>query len=156
MGITARYSLLAQVEDRALFLKHLIEEYPYLLKDWTEKTDKILREAAEEYAEGDSDIFHDTYSQMKSIFYENDYHEDAFYKAMILMVYAYYEGTIDFLKKETKLDDEIDILWALMDFARPDEEALDWSLLPTVEKGVERLGELASLVPRAPVVVAPE
>ena len=102
MICTLRNPLLSQVEDRAAFLEHLIEEYPRLLKEWTEKTDKKFQKEAEEIAEGDREIYYDTYIPCLSAFDENDYREDMFYKAMVLMVYSYYEGIIDFLVRETK------------------------------------------------------
>lgn len=110
MAFTIRDKILSQVEDRASFLEHLIEDYPRLLKEWTEKTDKSFKDAAEEYAEGDWEVYQTTYSSFLSAFYENEFLEDMFYKAMLLMVYSYYEGAIEFLARKTKTDDLIEII----------------------------------------------
>lgn len=97
MVFTLRDKVLAQIEDRAAFLEHLIEEYPRLLREWTERTDESFRKLAEESAKGDQDIYQDIYSSWFSAFDENDFREDMFYKSMLLMVYSYYEGAIEFL-----------------------------------------------------------
>lgn len=107
MIITLRDKILAQIEDRAAFIRHLIEEYPKLLAEWTDKTDKSFKEIAEEYAEGDFDVYRTTYSSFLSAFNENDYREDMFYKAMVLIVYSYYEGIVGFLARKKKSDDLI-------------------------------------------------
>ena len=51
MIVTSRNPILSQVEDRAAFLEHLIEEYPRLLQEWTEKIDRKFQKEAEEIAE---------------------------------------------------------------------------------------------------------
>ena len=110
MTFTIRDKVLSQIEDRAAFLEHLIEEYPRLLKEWTEKTDKSFKDAAKEYAEGDRDVYDTTYFSFLSAFDENEFREDMFYKSMLLMVYSYYEGAIEFLVRKTKSDDLIELI----------------------------------------------
>ena len=108
MICTSKNLFLAQVEDRAAFLRDLIEEYPRLLSEWTERTDMSFKEVAEEYAEGDSEVYHDTYRSFLSAFDENEYREDMFYKAMLIIVYSYYDGVIEYLGGKTKSDDQIE------------------------------------------------
>lgn len=108
MICTSKNLILAQVEDRAAFLRDLIEEYPRLLSEWTERTDMSFKEVAEEYAEGDSEVYHDTYRSFLSAFDEKEYREDMFYKAMLIIVYSYYDGVIEYLGGKTKSDDQIE------------------------------------------------
>ena len=110
MIITIQDKVLSQIEDRAAFLEHLIEEYPMLLKEWKEKTDKSFRKDAEDYADGDWDVYHDLYYSWLSAFDENEFREDMFYKSMLLMVYSYYEGAIEFLVRKTKSDDLVELI----------------------------------------------
>lgn len=108
MQFTIRNQILAQIEDRASFLEHLLGEYPRLLAEWTGKMDKSLKQDAEAFAEGDPDVFLDTYSSNLSAFDENEYREDMFYKAMLIMIYAYYESAISYLAKKTKTNGHLD------------------------------------------------
>lgn len=110
MVFTIRDNVLAQIEDRAAFLEHLIEEYPRLLKEWTDKTDKTFQKDAEEIADGDWEIYSSTYHSWLSAFDENEYREDMFYKSMVLMVYSYYEGAIEYLIRKTNSDDQVEVL----------------------------------------------
>lgn len=110
MKFTIRDKILAQIEDRAAFLEHLLEEYPRLLKEWTDKTDQNFKKEAEDIADGDWEIYSSTYHSWLSAFDENEYREDMFYKAMVLMVYSYYEGAIEFLIRKTNSDDQVEAL----------------------------------------------
>ena len=110
MRFTIRDKILSQVEDRAAFLEHLLEEYPKLLSEWTEKTDQSFKDVAKEYAENDNEVYQTTYSSYLSAFDENEFREDMFYKAMLLMVYSYYEGIVDYLVRKTMSDDLIEQL----------------------------------------------
>lgn len=110
MRFTIRDKILAQIEDRAAFLEHLVDEYPRLLKEWTDKTDQKFKKEAEEIADGDWEVYSSTYHSWLSAFDENEYREDMFYKAMVLMVYSYYEGAIEFLIRKTNSDDQVEIL----------------------------------------------
>lgn len=110
MIFTIRDKVLAQVEDRAAFLAHLVEEYPRFLNEWTEKTKLSFKKVAEDYSEGDEDVYRSTYMSFLSAFDENYYREDMFYKAMVFMVYSYYEGIVNYLVRETKSDDLVELL----------------------------------------------
>ncbi len=110
MRFTIRNHVLAQVEDRARFLEHLIEEYPRLLKEWTDKTDNEFKQDAEEYSDGDRDMFSSIYSSMQTAFDENEYREDLFYKSMLLMTYAYYESTVSYFARKVKTNEIINAI----------------------------------------------
>ena len=121
MVFTIRDKVLFQIEDRAVFIEHLIEEYPRLLKEWTKKTDEFFRKDSEESAEGDWEVYHDLYSSWLSAFDENEFREDMFYKSMLLMVYSYYEGAIEFLVRETKSDDLVELICKVNNIELSDE-----------------------------------
>lgn len=110
MQFTIRNEKLAEVEDRASFLEHLIEEYPRLLKEWTEKTDKAFQQDAEQFADGDIDLYFSIYSSMQTAFDDNEYREDLFYQAMLIMTYSYYESFICSLSRKTKTNTLIDAI----------------------------------------------
>jgi len=110
MKFVIRNKILAQIEDRASFLEHLLEEYPRLLKEWTDKTDKTFKKEAEKISEGDWEICSSTYQSFLSALDDNEFREDMFYKAMLLMVYSYYEGAIEYFIRETNSDDQIEVL----------------------------------------------
>lgn len=99
MICTIRNKILAKIEDMASFIKYLIEEYPRLLSEWAEKTDKEFQEKAEKYANGDPEVYSSIYGSFLSAFDENESREDIFYKAMLIMTYSYYESAIDYLGK---------------------------------------------------------
>ena len=110
MRFTIRDKILAQIEDRAAFLEHLLEEYPRLLKEWTDKNDTNFKKEAEMISDGDKNIYSSIYHSWLSAFDENEYREDIFYKAMVLMVYSFYEGAIEYLIRKTDSDDPIEVL----------------------------------------------
>lgn len=110
MRFTIRDKILAQIEDRAAFLEHLLEEYPRLLKEWTDKNDTNFKKEAEMISDGDKNIYSSIYHSWLSAFDENEYREDIFYKAMVLMVYSYYDGAIEYLIRKTDSDDPIEVL----------------------------------------------
>ena len=110
MHCTIRNEFLAKVEDRASFLEHLIGEYPRLLQEWTEKTDKIFQQVAEQYAKGDKEVYLSNYFSMQSAFDDNEYREDLFYQAMIIMVYSYYESSIRWLSRKVKTKELIEAI----------------------------------------------
>ena len=121
MNFTIRDKVLSQVENRAAFLEHLIEEYPKLLNEWTEKTDKLFQQDAESFADGDGEVYHGTYSSLSSAFDENEFREDIFYKAMLIMVYSYYDGIIEYLVSKTKSDDKVELLCKANNIVLSDE-----------------------------------
>ncbi len=100
MRFTIRNETLAKVEDQASFLEYLIEEYPRLLKDWTDKLDKEFQQQAEIIVDGEREIYASVYSSLTTAFDEIDYREDLFYKSMLIISYSYYEGAVKFLSKK--------------------------------------------------------
>ena len=103
MSTTIRNTILAQVEDRASFLEHLITE----LENWREVTDKEFKQIARDSSDGDSEMRENIYSSLITAFDENEYRKDMFYKSMLIMVYSYYEGIVEVLARATKSSGEI-------------------------------------------------
>lgn len=107
---TIRNEILAKIEDRASFLEYLIKEYPRLLEEWTEKTDKEFEKEAKEEADGDYEVYSSIYNSFLSAFDDIENREDMFYKAMLLMTYSYYEGALSYFCKNKQKDDLVDII----------------------------------------------
>ena len=84
------------------FLSSMLERFPYLMNEWIEKQKKEVEELAREYAEGDEEVYLDTYnseiSRIDSCYNE----EQLFNQAMLIMVYSYYESSLLRLAKECK------------------------------------------------------
>jgi len=90
------------------FLSSMLDFYPYLVNDWIEKQKKEVEELAREYAEGDDEVYWDTYnseiSRIDSCYDE----EQLFNQAMLIMVYSYYESFLCRLAKECGLNVKTD------------------------------------------------
>ena len=77
------------------YLKSLIESYRYYVEEWLNKTLKDITDNAIASSEGDKEIEASIYSQDSNAVYDKTDSEDVlFYKAMLIMVYSYYEGII--------------------------------------------------------------
>lgn len=86
------------------FLSSMLDFYPQLMSDWIEKQKKEVENLAREFAEGDDEIYSDTYnSEIKRIDACYD-EEQLFNRAMLIMVYSYYESFLCRLAKECGLD----------------------------------------------------
>lgn len=78
------------------YLKSLIERYQDYVKEWLNKTIKDIKDNTIAFSEGDNEIEASMYSQESNAIYEITDSEDLlFYKAMLIMVYSYYEGIIN-------------------------------------------------------------
>lgn len=78
------------------YLKSLIESYRYYVEEWLNKTLKDITDNAIASSEGDKEIEASIYSQDSNAVYDKTDSEDVlFYKAMLIMVYSYYEGIIN-------------------------------------------------------------
>lgn len=90
------------------FLSSMLDFYPYLVNDWIEKQKKEVEEIAREYAEGDDEVYRDTYcseiSRIDSCYDE----EQLFNQAMLIMIYSYYESLLCRLAKECGLNVKTD------------------------------------------------
>lgn len=99
--ITERHIVNKQIYQY-VFLKSLIENYQDYVKEWLNKTLKDIESEAIASSEGEEDkeiaasIYTNIYSQGASCAYDKIDSEDVlFYKAMLIMVYSYYEGIIN-------------------------------------------------------------
>ncbi len=84
------------------YLKSLIESYQSYVNEWVNKTLKDIEGEAIASSEGEDDkeialsIYTSVYSQGADAIYEQTDSENLlFYKAMLIMVYSYYEGIIN-------------------------------------------------------------
>ena len=78
------------------YLKSLIESYQSYVNEWINKSLNNIKEDAIAFSEGDKEIEDSMYSQGADTIYEQTDSENLlFYKAMLIMVYSYYEGIIN-------------------------------------------------------------
>ena len=90
------------------FLSSMLDFYPYLVNEWIKKHKKEVEELAREYAEGDDEVYRDTYSSEISRI-DSCYDEELlFNQAMLIMVYSYYESFLCRLAKECGLNVKTD------------------------------------------------
>ena len=107
MAFSARDPILAMIEDRASFLRHLIDEYPNLLKSWEEKTEKQFRQEADSRSRGDSDVYETELNQMLKEFESDEHRKDIFFKGMLALVYTYYESMVNILTRGIKASEKV-------------------------------------------------
>lgn len=107
MAIAIRQPIMANVDDRAQFIKCLLTEYPYFLKSYQEKQSKNFAEIAKENAEGDEDIERDIYNSFKHVFDDDGDKTNLFYQSVFVMCFSYYESCIAYLSKEANSKEHI-------------------------------------------------
>lgn len=107
MVIAVRNPIKAKIEDRASFLKHLLQEYPVLLEKWEKETEREMESFAEECAEGCDEICTSVLSQCMHAFDDDESRKDMFYQAVFLMSFSYYESTVALLSSKTKTREHI-------------------------------------------------
>lgn len=77
------------------YLKSLIESYQSYVNEWINKSLNNIKEDAIAFSEGEKEIEDSMYSQGADAIYEQTDSENLlFYKAMLIIVYSYYEGII--------------------------------------------------------------
>lgn len=88
------------------FLSSMLDFFPHLLNEWIKKQKVEIEQFAKEFAEGDDEVYRDTYSSEISRIYPC-YDEDLlFNQAMLIMVYSYYESVVCRLAKECGISEE--------------------------------------------------
>lgn len=87
------------------FLSSMLDFYPHLMNDWIEKQKKEVENLAKEFAEGDDEVYRDSYSNEISRVDPCYNEEQLFNQAMLIMVYSYYESTLLRLSKEIQEDE---------------------------------------------------
>lgn len=100
MTIKVRDKFLAQVQDKADFIEFILDQYPSIYHEWAAKQDKEFRKEAELRSDGDWEIEESIYKNLSEIFDKNSNCKDLFYQSMFLMAFAYYDGVIEFFRKE--------------------------------------------------------
>lgn len=90
------------------FLSSMLDRFPSLLDEWIEKQKKEVEQIAKEYAEGDDEIYRDTYNSEISRINPCYDEELLFNQAMLIMTYSYYESFLCRLAKESGLNVETD------------------------------------------------
>ena len=86
----------------------MLDRFPSLLSEWIKKQKVEVEQLAREYAEGDYEVYRDTYnSEISRV--DPCYDEELlFNQAMLIMVYSYYESFLCRLAKECGLDVKTD------------------------------------------------
>ena len=74
------------------FLSSMLDRFPSLLNEWIKRQEEEVEQLAREYAEGDYEVYRDTYnSEISRV--DPCYDEELlFNQAMLIMVYSYYES----------------------------------------------------------------
>jgi hypothetical protein len=90
------------------FLSSMLERFPSLLNEWIKRQEEEVEQLAREYAEGDYEVYRDTYNSEKSRVDPCYDEELLFNQAMLIMVYSYYESFLCRLAKESGLNVKTD------------------------------------------------
>lgn len=90
------------------FLSSMLDNFPNLLNEWIKKQEVEVEQLAKEFADGDYEIYKDTYnSEISRI--DSCYDEELlFNQSMLIMVYSYYESFLYRLAKECDLNVKTD------------------------------------------------
>lgn len=91
MAFVVRHPITAQVDDRAKYLRYLIEEYPSLLNNWERRQEQEFARIAKEDSVGDSEIELSIYTSLLNAFDDDDARQDLFYQSLLIMCFSYYE-----------------------------------------------------------------
>jgi len=83
------------------FLSSMLDRFPSLLNEWIKRQEEEVEQLAREYAEGDYEVYRDTYnSEISRV--DPCYDEELlFNQAMLIMVYSYYESFLCRFAKES-------------------------------------------------------
>lgn len=107
MAFSVRDPILAIVDDRASYLEYLIQEYPHILKQWEKKVDCEFEKEAELCSDGDIEVRESMLLQLRRAFDDSEARKNIFYKAILLMVYSYYDGLVSHLTKGTSSREKV-------------------------------------------------
>ena len=88
------------------FLSSMLDRFPSLLDEWIEKQKEEVEQLAKEYAEGDYEVYRDTYNSEISRIDPCYGEELLFNQAMLIMVYSYYESMLRRLAKESGIKED--------------------------------------------------
>ena len=103
--IAITHPIKQMIKSQHSFLSSMLERFPSLLDDWVKQQEEEAKQIANDFAEGDKDIFRDTYnseiSRLDSCYDE----EQLFNQAMLIMVYSYYESMLLRLSTEIQVNE---------------------------------------------------
>ena len=85
-------------------LSSMLDFYPNLMNEWIHKQEEEVEQLAREFAEGDAEVYRDTYSSEISRIDSCYDEEQLFNQAMLIMVYSYYESSLLRFAKEKGID----------------------------------------------------
>ena len=104
--IAITHPIKQMINNQYGFLSSMLDGFPSLLNEWIKKQEEEVEQLAREYAEGDYEVYRDTYnseiSRVDSCYDE----ESLFNQAMLIMVYSYYESFLCRLAKECGIKKE--------------------------------------------------
>lgn len=86
------------------FLSSMLERFPSLLDEWIQKQEEEVELLARDYAEGDAEVYWDTYNSEISRINPCYDEEQLFNQAMFIMVYSFYESTL--LRLATEINED--------------------------------------------------
>lgn len=107
MAIALKNPIMARVDDRASFLRHLLEEYPMFLNSWEIKQRDKFAKMADNIAGEDNDVKNSVYSSFLTAFDDDESRKDMFYQSIFLMCYSYYESCIAQLSQVANASEHI-------------------------------------------------
>lgn len=123
MAYVLRNPILAKIDDRANYLRAILQEYPHFLRDWEEKTEKDFRRIAMDSSDGDSEVELSIFKSLCSAFDYDDDRKNIFYQSVFLMCYSYYESCVAVLAKESNAKELIKAIYHTKNAVIPEELA---------------------------------
>lgn len=94
MIVHARHPIRALIDDNYRFLTALIKGYPSIVENWISEQEKEVKKLAEDFSEGDSDIYLSTCQSQIQIVYDSIEELALFDQSILIMVFSYYESMI--------------------------------------------------------------
>ena len=106
--ISITHPIKQMINSQYGFLLSMLDRFPSLLNEWIKRQEEEVEQLAREYAEGDYEVYRDTYnSEISRV--DPCYDEELlFNQAMLIMVYSYYESFLCRLAKESGLNVKTD------------------------------------------------
>ena len=88
------------IDSQYEFFKSMVDRFPQLLNEWVETQLREVEKQAKDYAQGDYDVFINTYHSEIARIESCDDEELLFNQAMLIMVYSFYESMLNRIVKE--------------------------------------------------------
>lgn len=100
-----RHPLTAMIQDRKIYIEALITDFPNMKASLYAKIRDGAIQWATDIAEGDLDIKNEEYEKYVNAYEESRDFDNLFYQAMLIIVYAYYDGAVERMCKENGIKD---------------------------------------------------